>query len=427
MARHRMGRDFHHHVSAPRGPNRRAVLLVIGGGAAGAWALGAYRTSAKAVGSESVEAAVIDYFQARANAANSRQTRALTARIDPANAALADHESERSGYLSSLGSASRWNGRINNFTTSPGILLATTSGTSATVRAYEELKIGWTPVPRPPIPTAMRTVAERDPRKYDLDRPAHEQILSAVGVAHEITLAKTASGWVVTSDAYAEDLFLGPSPDAARSPWAARIDTHRPNADLRAPDTLPAAGSETMMQLPTVATSLRTTAPATATAAASAAGRIYSWPKAVAYAAKYWSSYNSAYPNYNPCGGDCANFVSQCLRAGGETTDGTWYTHKGSGCTGSSTRSGSTAWVNNWALRNWTMNAHRGRSVSTIRQLGRGDIVNYDWTGNGTFDHVAIITNSASMLVTAHNTNHYNVPWSMGAKRHSLTWILGHF
>ena len=38
---------------------------------------------------------------------------------------------------------------------------------------------------------------------------------------------------------------------------------------------------------------------------------------AVAYAKKYYNEYNSEYPNWDSYGGDCANFVSQCLVAGG--------------------------------------------------------------------------------------------------------------
>ena len=38
---------------------------------------------------------------------------------------------------------------------------------------------------------------------------------------------------------------------------------------------------------------------------------------AVSYARKYCSNYNRAYENYASMGGDCANFVSQCMIAGG--------------------------------------------------------------------------------------------------------------
>lgn len=44
----------------------------------------------------------------------------------------------------------------------------------------------------------------------------------------------------------------------------------------------------------------------------------YDGSTAAAYATSYWSNYNSNYPDWSPYGGDCANFVSQCLYAGGK-------------------------------------------------------------------------------------------------------------
>ena len=43
----------------------------------------------------------------------------------------------------------------------------------------------------------------------------------------------------------------------------------------------------------------------------------YDRDKAVEYAKKHCDHYNSHYHNYATEGGDCANFVSQCLKAGG--------------------------------------------------------------------------------------------------------------
>lgn len=45
----------------------------------------------------------------------------------------------------------------------------------------------------------------------------------------------------------------------------------------------------------------------------------YNAQAAVNYARKYWSHYNSKYANYASKGGDCSNFVSQCLIAGGQS------------------------------------------------------------------------------------------------------------
>ena len=43
----------------------------------------------------------------------------------------------------------------------------------------------------------------------------------------------------------------------------------------------------------------------------------YNAGAAVNYARKYCQNYNTKYANYKNDGGDCANFVSQCLIAGG--------------------------------------------------------------------------------------------------------------
>ncbi len=45
--------------------------------------------------------------------------------------------------------------------------------------------------------------------------------------------------------------------------------------------------------------------------------REYSVESAVNYANRYYENYNPAYPDWTAYGGDCANFISQCLHAGG--------------------------------------------------------------------------------------------------------------
>ncbi len=46
------------------------------------------------------------------------------------------------------------------------------------------------------------------------------------------------------------------------------------------------------------------------------------------YALTYYNSTNPNYPNLRNMGGDCANFVSQCLVAGGKSMAGNWYIYK---------------------------------------------------------------------------------------------------
>ena len=48
----------------------------------------------------------------------------------------------------------------------------------------------------------------------------------------------------------------------------------------------------------------------------------YNPQAALNYASKYCSSYNQQYNNYRNLGGDCANFVSQCMSAGGQSFSG---------------------------------------------------------------------------------------------------------
>ena len=47
----------------------------------------------------------------------------------------------------------------------------------------------------------------------------------------------------------------------------------------------------------------------------------YDGKKASNYAKTYYHNYNRAFYNYNDAGGDCTNFVSQCLQAGGYKQD----------------------------------------------------------------------------------------------------------
>ncbi|MCR4932939.1 MAG: amidase domain-containing protein [Lachnospiraceae bacterium] len=54
----------------------------------------------------------------------------------------------------------------------------------------------------------------------------------------------------------------------------------------------------------------------------------YSRLDAKNYALQYYNGTNSSYPNLRYLGGDCANFVSQCLHAGGKSMSGSWYIYK---------------------------------------------------------------------------------------------------
>ena len=54
----------------------------------------------------------------------------------------------------------------------------------------------------------------------------------------------------------------------------------------------------------------------------------YNRTNAVKYATDNYNKYNSNYPDMRDMGGDCANFVSQCLFRGGKAMSGNWYVYK---------------------------------------------------------------------------------------------------
>jgi hypothetical protein len=144
---------------------------------------------------------------------------------------------------------------------------------------------------------------------------------------------------------------------------------------------------------------------------------VYDRDAARAYADKYALSYNPTYVHFSA---DCADFASQCAGAGGMPVNlggsgsGWWYDKKGTSSPGDDTYS--LSWINvPKQMGFW--NGLRTDWVSSISGLSRGDVVYYDWTGDGTWDHVAVLagTNSAGQkIVDAHTTDHYHVFWKLG-------------
>jgi hypothetical protein len=122
------------------------------------------------------------------------------------------------------------------------------------------------------------------------------------------------------------------------------------------------------------------------------------------YALTHWNSYNAAFGDYNPHGGDCANFVSQTLLARGWAMNDAWNNRGGQG---------SRAWVYAPALEDWLASDPSlglTRLDDTQRdQLKLGDIAFFDWNGNGNPNHVMIVSditrgeNGLQIKVAGHN------------------------
>lgn len=138
----------------------------------------------------------------------------------------------------------------------------------------------------------------------------------------------------------------------------------------------------------------------------------YNRREAVRYAERWWNSYNPAYKHFEV---DCTNYISQCLRAGGAPMWGAPNRSKGWWYSGNTW---SYSWAVAHALRWYLSGSRRGLTaseVSSADQLSLGDVICYDFQGNGRFDHNTIVVkkNSDGMpLVNAHTSNSQHRYWA---------------
>jgi len=152
---------------------------------------------------------------------------------------------------------------------------------------------------------------------------------------------------------------------------------------------------------------------------------LYDREAARAYAERHWNEPNSQFIHFDV---DCTNYVSQCLYAGGAPMNytggresGWWYRGRSGGREHWS-YSWSVAHALHWYLvggRNEGLAAER---VGSPRDLTVGDVICYDFDGDGRFEHSAIVTGAdgAGMpLVNAHTTNSRARYWDY---RDSYAW-----
>ncbi|MFD1065788.1 amidase domain-containing protein [Oceanobacillus locisalsi] len=138
----------------------------------------------------------------------------------------------------------------------------------------------------------------------------------------------------------------------------------------------------------------------------------YNRLEAVKYAERWWNSYNPEYLRFED---DCTNYISQCLRAGGSPMwgepvreRGWWY--------------GSDSWSFSWSVAHsfrWYLSGSergiRGIEVETPEELKPGDVICYDFDGDGAWNHTTIVVRKDAdnmPLVNAHTDNSRNRYWS---------------
>ncbi|MDG4536116.1 amidase domain-containing protein [Streptomyces sp. AV19] len=134
----------------------------------------------------------------------------------------------------------------------------------------------------------------------------------------------------------------------------------------------------------------------------------YNYAAMAAYSEKYWRNYNPAYRKFNEAGGDCTNFLSQALKAGGwkPETGGSadyrkwWYEN--------TRQSDSWIGVNEWSW--YALNSKRVTPLSNVFQMEVGDVLQMDFDGDGAKDHSMMTTYRSGYgmpYLTYHSTNTY--------------------
>lgn len=141
---------------------------------------------------------------------------------------------------------------------------------------------------------------------------------------------------------------------------------------------------------------------------------------------EYEFKFNKEYKNFNPDGGDCANFASQIMYESGRFKKNSIWNYNN--------RDGTKAWVNAQGFKNYILNSGRGSLISkgsyeeTYKEsynLRPGDFVAYEKGGRIT--HVSTVTGVDSKgypLVTCHNTDRLLVPWDLGWSNKAIKFHL---
>jgi len=231
--------------------------------------------------------------------------------------------------------------------------------------------------------------------------PSGELDTEASGIDHTLRLERTGAGWRVSSDTYTDVM----RPSYLEAAGASKAAVRRAGRSLER--------SAPTLRLP----------PVTRSAAAASTRRYqdiikYDRPGAQAFADKWAVSANPTYVRFSA---DCANFASQCARAGdmplssGGWDNGWWYDKRGTSSPGDDRYS--LSWINVTKMISF-WNGRRTDWAKSAGVLSRGDFIYYDWTGDGFWDHVAVVagTNSAGQkVIDAHSTNYYRVFWKLGS------------
>ena len=126
---------------------------------------------------------------------------------------------------------------------------------------------------------------------------------------------------------------------------------------------------------------------------------------AVQYAERWWNSHNSAYQNFEV---NCTNFISQCLHAGGASMRG--YPNRSAGWW-MQQKNWSYSWSVANAMKSFLTNSTAGLQAEIVHspeQLMPGDVICYDFQGDGRYDHTTFVVAKDQENMPLVNAQTYN-------------------
>jgi hypothetical protein len=137
----------------------------------------------------------------------------------------------------------------------------------------------------------------------------------------------------------------------------------------------------------------------------------YDRVKALRYAELWWNRPNPAFVYFKV--DDCTNFISQCLYSAnvpmhdtGNRSSGWWYRFNGN-----RPDQWSYSWATSHGLYLHLRNQVQATVMTSARELKIGDVIFYDWEGDGRFTHSTIVVDfdqQGDPLVNAHTDSSYH-------------------
>lgn len=226
-------------------------------------------------------------------------------------------------------------------------------------------------------------------------------------VDHEVDLHRNSGRWLIARVEYL--------PANAFSTPVTQFTDELP-ADLLALRAAQAAKARSAVPSPSRPISSTERSPSTrgksSTTTPDASTLSYDYSAMVTYARNWAYGRNPAYPSYSD---DCTSFVSQCMKAGGWATVGSyplssrssnsnwWYGKYAS--TSSYTWGGAENWY-------WFATGSGRTSLIDMWSMGNGDVLQYDYDYDGNISHTQICTSSSGPLMTQHGGDYRDKPLS---------------